>query len=195
MRTNSFFGFSTYIAMAMFAAPCFGQSTDGDSAARMTREELCQKVLCREPSTVEVVLEDGRIMLIPFEDVSPIVLPNGWVTVLPGEDVHIAFDVMNGVIGNPRAITQPDASEHTLSFHFDQDAETAGSSLIVESTLDYAIKFDVGIMLPEDDKIRSTSSCPVLARKKTYERWPHPIFQIILARFRVLAPDSSMECK
>ena len=135
------------------------------------------------------------VMEVPFEDVTPIVLPNGWVTVLPGEEVHIAFDVENDMIRNPRAIKRPAESQHILSFHFSQDPETGESYLVVGSTVKHVIKFDLGMMLPESERIRKTSSCPVLAGKKLYEHWPYPIFQLVAARFRVLAPGSPMNCE
>jgi hypothetical protein len=93
---------ATCIAATSIAAQCFGQALDSGIEARKAREELCWKVLCREPMTVRVLLKDGRVMAVPFEDATPIVLPNGWVTVLPGEEVHIAFDLEGDVIRNPR---------------------------------------------------------------------------------------------
>ena len=50
---------------------------DESTAARNAREELCRQVLCRPATTVRLLLKDGRVMEAPFEDVSPIVLPNG----------------------------------------------------------------------------------------------------------------------
>ena len=134
-------------------------------------------------------------MEVPFDDASPIVLPNGWVTILPGEEIHVAFDMDGDVLRNPRAVKRPAESQPILSFRFTQDPKTADTSLVVSSTVNRMIKYDLGMMLPESERIRKTSSCPVLPGKKGYEHWPHPIFQIVIARFRVLAPGSAMKCE
>jgi len=152
-------------------------------------------VLCREPTIVRILLKDGRIMQVPFEDVSPIVLANGWVTILLAEEVHIAVDVTDGAVHNPRAIRRPDESQDTLSFRFSQDPKTGDSFLVVSSTVNQVIKFDLGMMLPGSERVRKTSSCPVPAREQLYEHWPYPILQFVAARFRVLPSGSPMNCE
>ena len=134
-------------------------------------------------------------MQVVFEDATPIVLPNGWVTILPGEEVHIAFDLDGDVLGNPRAVRRPAKSQPTLSFRFSQDAETADTTLVVSSTVNRTIKFDLGMMLPDSQRFRKTSSCPVLAGQQSFENWPHPIFQLVAARFRVLPVGGAMACE
>ena len=139
--------------------------------------------------------KNRTIMEVRFEDVSPIVLSNGWVTILPGEEVHIAFDVDADVLRNPRAVRRPVESQPTLSFRFTQDPKTGDTSLVVGSTVNRMIKFDLGMMLPDSERVRKTSSCPVLAGNQSYEHWPHPIFQFVAARFRVLPPGGAMNCE
>jgi hypothetical protein len=186
---------ATGVAFICVATQCFGQALDTSPEAKKERAELCQKVLCRAPTTVRLLLEDRTIMEVPFEDVSPIVLPNGWVTILPGEEVHIAFDLDREVLRNPRAVKRPAEAQPTVSFRFSQDSKTGDTSLVVGSTVNRMIKFDLGMMLPDSERIRKTSSCPVLAGKQSYEHWPHPIFQFVAARFRVLAPGGAMKCE
>lgn len=135
------------------------------------------------------------MMEVPFEDVSPIVLPNGWVTILPGEEIHIAFEVGDGTLGNPQAVQQLAKSQPSLSFRFDQDAETGDSKLRITSTLKHTVKYDLGMMLPEGDDILETSSCPVQPGLNSYEHWGFPVFQFVAARFRVLGPKDDMTCE
>jgi len=181
--------------LLMTATPCIAQAVDDSAEARNARAELCQRVLCRPPSTVRLLLKDGRIMEVPFADVSPIVLPNGWVTILPGEEIHIAFDFDEGKLSNPHAVSKPSKSKPSLSFRFDQDADTADSMLRITSSSKHTIKFDLGMMLPEGEGILSTSSCPVQPGLRSYEHWSFPVFQLIAARFRMLGPDSEMACE
>jgi hypothetical protein len=193
MRTPSLI--AIWVAATSIATQCFGQALDSSPEAKKERAELCQKVLCRAPTTVRVLLKDRTIMEVPFEDVSPIVLPNGWVTILPGEEVHITFDVDGDVLRNPRAVRRSAESQPTVSFRFSQDPETGDTSLVVSSTVNRMIKFDLGMMLPDSERVRKTSSCPVLAGKQSYEHWPYPIFQLVAARFRVLPPSGAMKCE
>jgi hypothetical protein len=183
------------IVMIATVMPCFAQALDESTVAKNAREELCRRVLCRPAMTVRVLLKDGMVMEVPYEDVSPIVLPNGWVTILPGEEIHIAFDVGDGALSNPQAVQQLAGSQPSLSFRFDQDAETGDSKLRITSTLKYTVKYDLGMMLPDSDDIFSTSSCPVQAGLKSYEHWGFPVFQFIAARFRVPGPESEMTCE
>ena len=134
-------------------------------------------------------------MEAPFEDVSPIVLPNGWVTILTGEEIHIVFDVDDGTLNNPQAVQHLTGSQPSMSFRFEQDPDTGDSNLRITSTLKHAVKYDLGMMLPEDDKIFGTSSCPVQAGLKSYEHWAFPVFQFIVARFRVLESESELACE
>jgi len=186
---------AAFVAAFSIAAQCYGQALDPSPEAKKERAELCRKILCRAPVNVRVLLKDRTIMEVPFEDPSPIVLPNGWVTILPGEEVHIALDVVGDVLRNPHAVKQPADSPPTVSFRFTQDPKTGDTSLVVSSTVNRPIKFDLGMMLPDSERIRKTSSCPVLAGKQSYEHWPHPIFQFVAARFRVVPSDTTMKCE
>ena len=134
-------------------------------------------------------------MEVAFEDASPIVLPNGWIIILPGEQVHIAFDLDGDVLRNPRAVRRPVESQPTVSFRFSQDPETADTTLVVASTVKRTIKFDLGMMLPDSKRFRKTSSCPILAEQQSFEHWPHPVFQFVAARFRVLPAGGAMTCE
>jgi len=175
--------------------PAWSQALDNSPEAKKAREKLCRQVLCRQPTTVKVLLKDKSILEVPFQDISPIVLPNGWVTVLPGEEIHIVFDVDGDSVRNPRAIAKATGAKNTLSFRFAQDSGSADSLLVVNSTFEHALKFDLGIMLPGSERVLKTSSCPVVGGSSGYEHWPHPVFQIVVARFRVLPPGSPMKCE
>src|SRR5262245_15557493 len=97
---------AVFVAAFSIATQCFGQALDPSPDAKKERAALCRNGLCRAPMNVRVLLKDRTIMEVPCEDPSPIVLPNGWVTILPGEEVHIALDVVGDVLRNPRAVKQ-----------------------------------------------------------------------------------------
>jgi hypothetical protein len=185
--------YTTFLAAFACAASCFAQTPMSETEARKELEALCQKVLCRQPTTVRVQLRDGKVLEVPFRLATPIVLLNGWVSVLPGEEVHVAFDVEGGELRNPRAVKKGEA-KNTLSFRFSQD-DKGDTLLVIDSTLEQAVKYDLGMMLPDSERVRKTSSCPVLGGKSSYEHWPHPIFQFVAARFRLLPAGSPMNCE
>jgi hypothetical protein len=50
-------------------------------------------------------------------------------------------------------------------------------------------------MMPlASNALHATSSCPVIARGGSYEMWPYPIFQVLLAEGRLLRDGDDMSC-
>lgn len=178
-------------AASIGAVDCLAQARDHEAEASRARAELCRKLLCRAPSTPRIHLKDGRVAVYRFAEPSPIVLPNGWVTVFPGEDVHIALHAEADRLGEPRAVAAPGDALARLSFRFKQDPESGDSYLEIESTLSQAVKFDLGMMLPDSEHFVKTSSCPVRAGARSVEHWPHPIFQLVAARFRIVSLENA----
>lgn len=175
--------------------PCIGQPEDSDAARRKALQDMCRQVLCRKPTTVQVRMEDGGVLKVPIPDAMPIVMPSGVVTILPGEEVHIVLDVEGDKLANPRAVPRLSKGDQGLSFKFTQDAGSGASMLTVTSTLARTVKFDAGMMLPDGDHVRKTSSCPVRGGNQSIEQWPHPVFQLFAARFRTLADGASLKCE
>ena len=194
MRRFVFQLFAATLAGAL-GMSCFAQALNDTPEARKNRNELCAKVLCRPPTTVRLVLEDGGIIEVPFQDRSPIVLPNGWVSVLSGEEVHIAVQFDRNAVGTPRAVRRPDATSGTLTFRLRQDPKTGHSELVVTSSLKQSVKYDLGMMLPDGDRILKTSSCPVRPGLQGIEHWPHPVFQLVVARFRSIPDGTEVPCE
>jgi hypothetical protein len=183
------------LAAALAVSTAWAQAPATPPEAGEATEELCGRVLCRQPTTVKVLLQDKRIFEVRLREASPIVLPNGWVTVLPGEQILVAFDLDDDEVRNPRALAYETQAKNTLSFRFTQDPGNADSILFIRSSFEHPVKFDLGMMLPNGKRILRTSSCPVRNDKGLAEHWPHPIFQIVAARFRVLPPGSPLNCE
>ena len=177
------------------ATPSAGEWSIDREKAESSRDALCRERLCRPPTTVRVVMKDGRVMETLLAEPSPIVLPNGWVTILPGEEVHVAFRVDGEALQDAHAVKRPREGETSISFHFTQDPKNGESDLVIASSSKRMVKLDLGMMLPDSDRVQKTSSCPVIAGGKSYEHWPHPVFQFVAARFRILPDGSSMACE
>ena len=67
--------------------------------------------------------------------------------------------------------------------------------LKVHNPFDRAIKYHAVMMLTESDKMYKTSSCPVIAKGKSFESWSHEIFQLMLFEFKFHTKKESMKCE
>lgn len=182
-------------ALVSFARPSPAQPIESGIESKEQLLEYCKQVLCRNPGMVRVQLKGGLVGEVMVDDPAPIVLPSGWVTVLPGEEIHIAFDVENDSLRNPRAIRAGDEAPARLHFRFLQHPGTGTTDLWVASTLRQPVKYDLWMMLPQSDRVVRTSTCPVSSDQKIIERWQHPVFQFFLSGFRTLAPGSALKCE
>jgi hypothetical protein len=182
-------------ALALFAGPCSAQPIESGIETREQLLEYCRKVLCRNPGKILVQLKGGFVGEVSLDDPTPIVLPTGWVTVLPDEEIHVAFDWEGDSIRNLRAVRAGDESPNRFSFRFVQQPGSGVTDLWVASTLRQPVKYDLWMMLPQTDRVVRTSTCPVSADQTMIERWQHPVFQFFLTGFRTLAPGSALKCE
>jgi hypothetical protein len=172
------------------AAPCFGQATAAKDVA-----DICQRVLCRDPATVRVVLKDGSVKEMPSRAANPVVLADGAITVRQGEQVHIAVDLQGETVRGVRAMKLPTDAGDALSLRLRQDPTTRDSLLVVENGSDRMLKLDLGVVAPEGDRMGKTIACPVGAGKSLYQQWPQPVFQVVVTRIQVLPAGSATACQ
>lgn len=112
----------------------------------------------------------------------PVLLPNGWLTVY-------------GAKLTLRPVARPEKPDATLELKFEQLPGKPDMMLTVSNPLPVAVRFRMGFMRPDSDRLLRTSSCPVLAGKKLFEHWPHAIYQLVLADAQVLAGGEDVSCK
>ena len=84
--------------------------------------------------------------------------------------------------------------DRTLVFKFYQKHGATDMLLEVTNPFKNDLKFKLGMMLPDGDKLRGTSSCPASAGLTLYEHWPHPIFQLVIGSGRVLKEGEQRAC-
>lgn len=177
------------VAVLSLAMPCFAQVP---AAAKEAGD--CQRVLCREPATVRVMLKDGSAREVVSKGANPIVLPNGSVTIRQAEQVNIAVDLQGDAIRGVRAVKLPTEAGDALSLRLTQDATTRDSLLVVANGADRMLKFDLAVMAPDSDRLVKTPSCPVGPGKSLYEQFPQPVYQVVVTRIRVLPAGSPATC-
>lgn len=136
-------------------------------------------------------LEDGS----SFEkDVPrlPIVLPNGWITVFAGEQVHIELTADKDNLA-ARAVPKVASAKSTVSFRLTQ-SDGAGMRLAVSHNLPASLKFSLGMMLPSGGELHRAPSCAVGSGAVSYETFEHPVFQLVIANLRFLPEGAALSC-
>lgn len=122
----------------------------------------------------------------------PIVLPNGWITVFAGEEVHVELTVDKGNLA-VRAVPKVVRPKSTLTFKLMQTEGTA-MRLAVSHNLPQNLKYSLGMMLPAGGGLQATPSCAVAPGAVTYETWPHPVFQLVINNLRFVPEGASLNC-
>lgn len=157
-------------------------------------EAACSKAHCRAARTVRLRLEDGSTFEKEVPRL-PIVLPNGWITVYPGEEIHVELTVAREAIRSARAVAKVTRPGATLTFKLGQQPGSAGTVLSVSHSLPQNIKYSLGMMLPTGGPVYATPSCPVAPGLTTVETWPHPVFQLVIKDLRFLPEGAPLNCE
>ena len=177
------------MSAAFAAAPAAGEP---DAEIRAELAALCQKDFCREASPIRLKLPNGETFAMTPTSPTPIVA-GGMVTVYPGETVLVEATEEEGRLTRLTAVQTARHPERTLTFRLTQEAsigDGTGMVLKVDSPFAGVIKYRLGMMLPSREDLLRTSACPLRGGQASYEHWPHPIFQIVAADFRLVDSES-----
>jgi hypothetical protein len=180
------------LGLLAILSPCRAQEPVNPEELR----KLCETMLCRGPGSVRLTLDNGE----PFETrfgFPRSIVQNEWVSIHPGETVFVEAEVRGERLVNLKAVESNDNPDRTLTFEFSQELSPANMMLIVTNPFNSPVKYHAAMMLPSDDKLRKTSSCPVVANGgKAFEAWPHAVFQLVLFDFRLLDSNATtMSCE
>jgi hypothetical protein len=175
------------------AKPAAPSADDDELAA------VCRRVLCRTPRPMHLRLAGGKSFDFTAPGPTPIV-SGSLVTVMAGEKVLVEGTLKGGALVDliaVKAITHP---ERTLIFQLKQDPTIGdGTTMIltVKSPFAGVVKYRLGMMPPDSEKLFKTSCCPLSQGHEVFETWPHPIFQLAATDFRIVDPKSAaaMRCE
>ena len=68
--------------------------------------------------------------------------------------------------------------------------------LAIYNPFSRSLKYRAGVVLPGEVQPRDTSSCPVAGDyRQTRGHWPHPVDEILLTDFRLLADGAALTCE
>lgn len=183
----------TFALLLLPVLPALAQAPDAEQRAKEI-EAVCAKAHCRPSRTVHLRLEDGKA----FEkDVPrlPIVLPNGWITVYPGEEIHVELAIKDDAIRSARAVPKVTRPNATVTFKLAQQPNGADMQLVVSNRLPRNLKYRVDMMLPTGGQLIPTTSCPVQPGLTAHETWAHPVFQLVIRDLHFLPEDAPLNCE
>ena len=187
---------AAFACLGLLLSPS-GQATGQESATKAELEAVCREVLCRQPGSLPLRLKDGKVIDAGPSLPTPIVT-GSLITVLPGETVMVEGTLKEGRLTDLVAVPRVTEPERTLVLTFTQDpsrGEGLDMLLKIQSPFPGVLKYRLGLMLPDGDRLLSTSSCPLQQGIPVYEHWPYPLFQVVAADFRQVDPSSEAASK
>jgi hypothetical protein len=155
-------------------------------------EKMCAQTKCQYNLRVTLKQEDAKTYDRTFKVFPAVVQPFG-VVVIAGQTIHFEADVVGGKLVNMVAVDTLSHPEKTITAKLEQ-SDDGGMLLVVNNPFANALKFSMGMMPLDQDKLLKTSSCPVVAGGKIFETWPFPIFQIVLGNGRLLDESDKLAC-
>jgi hypothetical protein len=147
---------------------------------------LCEKQLCRA-TNFQLEQDNGEIVTFEREMPVPIVFEE-WVTVVPGDVIHIVGEVLDDKLVNLKAVAEPKEGESTITIKLSQhlDGENRMMILMIQNPFDQPLKYHAGMQVLDKDDLLKTTTCAVMPGLTTAESWPHPIIEMQLFEFRLL---------
>lgn len=150
----------------------------------------CEEVYCRHVGKVKIFKSPTEHRIVEIE--RDIAVYNGAVlTVFADETVFLEAGQSEGKLQDLKGIAAPKQLDKTVSFDLKQlvDADGVSMMLEVENPFSLALRYDIHIYNPTNQKYVYTSSCPVQPGLSVYETWPYPILSMAIMNFRLLKLD------
>jgi hypothetical protein len=174
---------------ALFALPAMAgewtQVAPEDRAA--ADQKMCATVGCQHDVHTQLKRKDGSTYEHNYPVYPPIVQPIG-LTIVVGQTIYVEGDIIDGKLTNLVAVDKMRDPARTIVATFTQQ-DDIGMILQTKNPFTQTIKFDMGIVPLDGDALVKTSSCPVMGTLQSFEMWPYPIVQVLLANGRVVASD------
>lgn len=159
--------------------------------------EYCKTASCRKNVRFRLKKKDGTYFEFSSKLAPPVIQPS-FISIFPEETIYIEADKgKNGPI-NLVHVTENKNPKKTIVFNFTKDKKLGkGYSMVlkVHNPFSKPLRYNLGIMPIDSEKLFKTSSCPVIAGGFVYELWSYPIFQIVVAKLRFLNKGDDFGCK
>ena len=156
--------------------------------------EFCASTnTCRKNQRVKFMTSDGLVDHT-IDLYWPVVFEN-IISLLPGDNVFIEAEIIEGEVVNLNQIKEIVNPNKTITFNFTQmDEGEEGMMLEVKNPFNDIIKLNIN-MVDFEGNYHETSSCPVLSNKRVFDICPHAIPELIISRVFILKDNKSMLCE
>jgi hypothetical protein len=158
--------------------PVMAQKTP--DSAQKARDEICQKVVCRQPTTVKLKLNKKEYVEFNFPK-TPYVA-EGYINILAGEEINVEFDEGAAGLSNARFVKEISAPEKTVTFKLSRTED--GTILSVKNPFSKKIIYKCLIQYYNSQNLRETSILPVESHLLGLEMWEEPIPQMVISEVR-----------
>lgn len=155
-------------------------------------EEVCAVAQCAHDVRITLARTNGEAFDQVY-DWLPVVQQD-MVSVYPGMTVYFETDAVDGHLANFKRVDSILAPGKTITSTLTQDAN-GSMMLVTRNPYTQPLQIRMGLMRLDSDRLVRTSSCTIPAGASTYEMWPYPVFQIVLADMQLLDEGSPMACK
>jgi hypothetical protein len=162
-------------------------SSNGD-AQQNGADQMCKVTICQHNVHVVLKQKDGTVFDKTFDTMPGVVEPH-WLVIIAGQTLNIEADRVGNSLANFKVVDSVQHPEKTLTFSFEQTDN--GMLLKLSNPYNQPLKFDMGMMPLDAERLLKTSSCPIMAGGSSFETWPEPIFQVVLANPRFLDQGKS----
>lgn len=164
---------------------------DNTNPERSNLEQFCETHDCRRDVTLRLNTDEGRI-----EEVLPLFWPavmDDHISLLPGDALFVEAELAGATVVGFKAVDTIRHPENTLTIRFGQMEDGMNMVLNVHNPFRQRLKYRIDLV-DFAGEAHPTSSCPVMAGGDAFEMWPHPIPEMILTDFHLLAASVDMAC-
>lgn len=154
----------------------------GKVTDQSAKEEMCKHTICQHNLRVTLKKKDGSTFDKTYDIFPGTVQPFG-LAIVAGQTLYIEADAANDRLVNFRVVEAVTHPEKTLIATLRQ-TDDGNMLLKITNPFKQALKFDMGMMPLDQERLLKTSSCPVIAGGFSFESWPDPLFQVVLANAR-----------
>jgi hypothetical protein len=159
-------------------------ASTGDLTDRSAKEEMCKHTICQHNLRITLKKKDGSTFDRTYE-VFPGTVQSFGLAIVAGQTLYIEADATHDRLANFRAVDAVTHPEKTLTATLKQ-TDDGNMLLKITNPFKQALKFDMGMMPLDQERLVKTSSCPVIAGGFSFESWGEPLFQVVLTNARFI---------
>ncbi|NLF26061.1 MAG: hypothetical protein GX589_10455 [Deltaproteobacteria bacterium] len=148
------------------------------------RGAATDEVVFRDPFTLKLHVDKENYYEESYDKIPYIY--QGEIYLFSGESFGVDVDIKNNKIVGLKYRKDPRNSN--IALRFTQEIKKDGSQLMmlkIENRLKQKLYLDAKMTIPGKKGIYKTSILPVEPGLSSYESWPHPIVQLVLANLRL----------